>query len=146
MNSKSIFHNHNIDFQLLNQSNNFEDACSPDDVQGFLSPNKATIPRVPTWHTLLSDRTRMQNVSADVTPNETPQGSPATNRKELDTKPTNLSEALTSKRWFNTHLFATFSQDNIAKPNGDQKSFIRKSNSCKNVSNFDINAVGPISF
>lgn len=54
MNSKSIFVKGNIDFQLLNQSNNFEDACSPEDVQGFLRPARKSLPKVASWHSLSS--------------------------------------------------------------------------------------------
>lgn len=146
MNSKSIFHNPHIDFQMLNQSN-FEDACSPDDIQGFLSPTGNSLSKGANWQSFLSaDRTRPQAASANATPNDTPQSSPATNRKQLEAKGSNLSELTNSKRWFNAHLFATFSEDNIAKAASDQNSLIRKSHSYKNVSNFDINAVGPISF
>ena len=87
------------------------------------------------------------NASLNGTPNATPQSSPPISRKVMHNDYTNSDLQSKDKRWFNAQLFVPFGANGISKHNAtDAGSFMRKSNSYKNVSNFDINAIGPISF
>ncbi|KAJ6222425.1 hypothetical protein RDWZM_000970 [Blomia tropicalis] len=127
---------------LANQPTNFEDACSPDDVNGLFRSSmndNVRISKVSTWHAFMS-------ISDSSSANASPSGSPLSTRKQqtLDIVP-KFNE--TKLGWFNqAHLlFPAFSND-MKSPSNGVGGNIRKSNSYKNVSNFDINAVGPISF
>jgi hypothetical protein len=97
------------------------------------------------------------NSSADVTPSGTPQSSPYSIRKMIDSNnktktvknEKNSIISTNTKRWFNPGFFLT--TDNVQqKPlvNDKPRDQLPKNSSFKNlsISNFDINAVGPTSW
>ncbi len=95
------------------------------------------------------------NSSADVTPSGTPQSSPYSMRRMIDSNnkmvknEKNSIISANTKRWFNPGFFLT--ADNVQqKPivNDKPRDQMPKNASFKNlsISNFDINAVGPTSW
>lgn len=136
-----MFMNRSVDQHMFNQSGKVEERATDEEYKSFLDQIKIKVPsNSPTFLNL-----RLEKPTTSVTmPN-----SPFNTRKEMESSLKESNGHDKSKCWFNSHIFAAFSERNLAKilnnTPGSEK-MIPKSNSHKSISNFDLNAIGPTSF
>ncbi|CAG2105756.1 unnamed protein product, partial [Medioppia subpectinata] len=161
-------------FERVNHSTNFEDyACTSDETNFLYNNSHHTRDLLKTWSPIqainrdsgltssksapkletnvfnhLTDR-RDHNSSAEVTPSGTPQSSPYSMRKVMESNrivkqnDTKNQLSVNQKRWFNTGFFSDI-KNGLEKPIPQMPKTQSFKNLC--VSNFDINAVGPTSW
>jgi len=148
--------------KLTHQTNKDQSSHSINKMSNKSSPmfESSVTPIISTYladqrdHSFVESCLSAGNSSAEVTPSGTPQNSPYSIRKVIDSNnkmktvknDKNNAIAVNPKRWFYTGFF--LNADNVQhKPIINDKP-ITKNSSFKNlsVSNFDINAVGPTSW